>query len=139
VEKAVAEMREVPLRPGDMLAEEGQTCWGMCVVESGTLDVFHYDASTEELANDPGPETALHLGEVGEGYITGEICTLFNTVHDATMIAGQRGCRLWGLSLFHYERAAGRVALTPGGCQIGDMEHTGCHQLNRVLAHTITW
>ena len=44
---------------------------------------------------------------LGEGYVSGEISTLFNTVHDATMIAGDRGCRLWGLSLFHYERAAG--------------------------------
>ena len=107
VAKAVAEMREVFLRPGEMLAEEGQSCWGMCVVESGTLHLYHYDSSTEELADDPGPETALHLAEVGEGYVSGEICTLFNTVHDATMIAGERGCRLWGLSLFHYQRAAG--------------------------------
>lgn len=57
---AVAEMREIRLYPGEMLAEEGQACWGVCVVESGTLDVFHYDASTEELAGNPGPETALH-------------------------------------------------------------------------------
>ena len=67
IEKAVQEMREVSLRPGDMLAEEGQACWGMCVVESGTLNLYHYDASSEELANDPGPETAIFLAGVGEG------------------------------------------------------------------------
>lgn len=107
VEKAVAEMREVRLRPGELLAEEGQTCWGICVLESGVLDLYHYDASSEALAADPGPETALHIARVGEGYVAGEICTLFNTVHDATMVAGPHGARLWGLSLFHYERAAG--------------------------------
>jgi hypothetical protein len=53
VNAAVAELREVRLEPGDMLAEEGQTCWGMCVLESGTLDLFHYDASTEVIR----PET----------------------------------------------------------------------------------
>jgi hypothetical protein len=26
-------------------------------------------------------------------------------------------------------------SLTPGGCQIGLMDHTGCRQLNRVLTH----
>jgi hypothetical protein len=33
------------------------------------------------------------------------------------------------------QRAQAGLALTPGGCQLGYMEHTGCHQSNRVLTH----
>lgn len=51
--------------------------------------------------------TPYRPAEVGEGHVTGEICTLFNTVHDATLVAGVRGCRLWGLSRVRYERVSG--------------------------------
>ena len=64
-----------------------------------TGDLYQYDESTEEMANNPGPDTAKHLAQVGEGYISGEIPMLFQTVHDATMVAGARGCRLWHGSL----------------------------------------
>ena len=40
LDKAIAEMRELSLRRGDLLADEGGECWGLCVVERGELSLY---------------------------------------------------------------------------------------------------
>ena len=35
LDKAIAEIRELTLMRGDLLAEEGGECWGVCVLERG--------------------------------------------------------------------------------------------------------
>jgi hypothetical protein len=54
----------------------------------------------------------------------------------STLTAGERGRRAHPAGARRQGRAAvgRRAALTPG-CQIAYVEHTGCHQVNRVLTH----
>lgn len=78
------------------------------MVESGALDLWR--------AERPGaPPT--HLGRLGRGYVHGEIPSVFGVPARADAIAASGrdsgpgssdvGCRLWGISAGHLERATG--------------------------------
>ena len=109
LDKAIAEIRELTLQRGDLLAEEGGECWGVCVVERGELHVYkrrddpHLDQSTVGWYHE-------RVGVLGSGYVSGEIPIMFNTPNDATVVAAcSTGgpTRLWGLSRAACERLAG--------------------------------
>lgn len=110
LDKTVAEFVEIRLRPGETLCRSGDAPWGLCVVESGALDLWR--------AERPGaPPT--HLGRLGRGYVHGEIPSVFGVPARADAIAAASGrdsgpgssdvvgCRLWGISAGHLERATG--------------------------------
>ena len=108
LDKTVAQFVEIRLRPGETLCRRGDAPWGLCVVESGALDLWR--------AERPGaPPT--HLGRLGRGYVHGEIPSVFGVPARADAIAASGrdsgpgssdvGCRLWGISAGHLERATG--------------------------------
>lgn len=109
LDKAIAEIRELTLMRGDLLAEEGGECWGVCVLERGELHAYrrrddpHLDHSTVGWYHEC-------VGVLGSGYVSGEIPIMFNTPNDATVVAAcSTGgpTRLWGLSRAACERLAG--------------------------------
>jgi tubulin polyglutamylase TTLL1 len=61
---------------------------------------------------------------------------LFSGINDC-MIHSLRSVQNVIINDRHCFELYGRAALTPGGAQIGYMEVTGCHQLNRVLTAAI--
>ena len=113
LDKAIAEMRELSLRRGDLLADEGGECWGLCVVERGELSLYR---STPDPYRDKSATGAYQelVGRVGRGYVAGEIPVMFNTPNDATVVATSTAdddehttTRLWGLSRAQCERLWG--------------------------------
>ena len=86
LDKAIAEMRELSLRRGDLLAEEGGECWGLCVLERGELSLYRSRADPHRDRSATGVYHEL-VGRVGRGYVAGEIPTMFNTPNDATVVA----------------------------------------------------
>ena len=118
LDKAIAEMRELSLRRGDLLAEEGGECWGLCVLERGELSLYRSRADPHRDRSATGVYHEL-VGRVGRGYVAGEIPTMFNTPNDATVVAagtadetststtGGGETRLWGLSRAQCERLWG--------------------------------
>ena len=120
LDKTAAAFVEIRLLPGETLCRSGDAPWGLCVVESGALDLTR--------AERPGaPPT--HLGRLGRGYVHGEISCMFGVPARADAVAVQLrgpgsgttrksgresgsdssdvGCRLWGISAAHLERAMG--------------------------------
>ena len=120
LDKTAAAFVEIRLRPGETLCRSGDAPWGLCVVESGALDLTR--------AERPGaPPT--HLGRLGRGYVHGEISCMFGVPARADAVAvklrgpgfgttpksgresgsesSDVGCRLWGISAAHLERAMG--------------------------------
>lgn len=111
LDKAIAEMRELSLARGDLLAEEGGECWGLCVLERGELSLYR---STPDPRRDRSATGAYQelVGRVGRGYVAGEIPVMFNTPNDATVVAthvdDDTRTRLWGLSRAQCERLWGK-------------------------------